>query len=118
VLHPPRRGSRPCDRDDDQSPSPDGMVPWAFGYCIQKVPFPPRFRLPTNTTKDTEETNPAIWLEDFWLACQVGGADDDYFIIQYLPICVGEHVRAWLKFLPPNRIRSWAELKQVFVGNF
>jgi hypothetical protein len=43
---------------------------------------------------------------------------DDYFIIEYLPICVGEYVQVWLKFLPPNSIRSWAELKQVFLRNF
>jgi hypothetical protein len=64
------------------------------------------------------ETNPAVWMEDFRLACRAGGANNDYFIIQYLPICVGEFVRAWLEFLPPNSIRSWAELKQVFVENF
>jgi hypothetical protein len=57
-------------------------------------------------------------LEDFRLACRAGGADDDYFIIQYLPICVREYIRALLKFLPPNSIHSWAELKQAFVGNF
>jgi hypothetical protein len=62
--------------------------------------------------------NPAIWLEDFCLVCQAGGANDDYFIIRYLPICVGEFVRAWLEFLPPNSICSWVELKQVFVVNF
>jgi hypothetical protein len=69
-------------------------------------------------SKYTGETNLAVWLEDFRLACQAGGADDDYFIIQYLPICVGEYVQAWLKFLPSNSIRSWAELKHIFVGNF
>jgi hypothetical protein len=57
-------------------------------------------------------------LEDFRLACWAGGADDDYFIIQYLPIRVREYVRAWLEFLMPNSIHSWAELKHVFVGNF
>ena len=62
--------------------------------------------------------NPGIWLEDFWLACRARGVDDDHFIIQYLPICVGEHVRAWLKFLPPDSIRDWADLKRIFVGNF
>ena len=44
--------------------------------------------------------------------------DDDHFIIQYLPIYVGEHVRAWLEFLPPDSICDWADLKRVFVGNF
>jgi len=44
--------------------------------------------------------------------------DDDHFIIQYLPICIREHVRAWLEFLPHDSIRDWADLKRVFVGNF
>ena len=48
---------------------------------------------------------PGIWLKDFWLTCLAGGVDDDYFIIQYLPIYMGEHVRAWLEFLPPDSIR-------------
>ena len=62
--------------------------------------------------------NPDIWLEDFRLACQARGVDDDYFIIQYLPIYVGEHVRAWLEFLLPDSIRDWADLKRVFIENF
>jgi len=86
----PRRGHRP----DDRSLSPDGPGPRAFGRRIQRASFPQRFRPPTNITKYTGETNPGIWLEDFWLACRAGGVDDDHFIIQYLPIYVGEHVRA------------------------
>ena len=71
------------------------------------------------TSPDTPgRQNPGIWLKDFWLACRGGGVDDDYFIIQCLPICVGEHVRAWLEFLLPDNIRDWANLKRVFVGNF
>ena len=31
---------------------------------------------------------------------------------------MGEHVRAWLEFLPPDSIRDWADLKRVFVINF
>ena len=50
--------------------------------------------LPTanNIAKYTGETNPGIWLEDFRLAYRAGGVDDDHFIIQYLPIYMGEHV--------------------------
>ena len=44
--------------------------------------------------------------------------DDDFFIIQYLPICVGEHVWAWLEFLPHDSIHDWTDLKRVFVRNF
>ena len=62
--------------------------------------------------------NPGIWLKDFRLAYRARGVDDDYFIIQYLPICVGEHVQAWLEFLPHDSIHDWADLKRVFVRNF
>jgi hypothetical protein len=36
--------------------------------------------------------NPAVWLEDFRLAYRAGGVGDDYFIILYLPIYVGEYI--------------------------
>ena len=62
--------------------------------------------------------NPSIWIKDFWLAYRARGVDDDHFIIQYLPICVGEHVQAWLEFLLPDNICDWADLKRVFIGNF
>ena len=75
-------------------------------------------RPPTSPTKYTGETNPSIWLEDFRLACRAGGVDDNVFIFQYLPICVGEHVQVWLEFLPHDSIRDWADLKRVFVRNF
>jgi hypothetical protein len=87
-------------------PYPRWPGPTSFNRHIQKAPFPPRFRPATNIAKYTRETNPAVWLEDFLLTCRARGSDDDYFIIQYLLIYVGEYVRAWLKFLPPNNIRS------------
>jgi hypothetical protein len=67
---------------------------WAppAGLRSNTPPFPLRFLPPTNITKYIGETNPAIWLEDFRLACWAEGADGDYFIIQYLPICIGEYV--------------------------
>jgi len=40
----------------------------------------------------TSPSIPGIWLDDFRLACRTRGVNDDYFIIQYLPIYVGEHV--------------------------
>ena len=110
----PRRGHRL----DDRSPSPEGPGPRAFSRRIWRAPFPQCFRPPTNITKYTGKINPGIWLEDFWLACRAGGVDDDYFIIQCLLIYVGEHVRAWLEFLPHDSIHNWTDLKRVFVGNF
>ena len=105
-------------RLDNQSPSPGGSGPRAFSQCIRRAPFPQCFRPPANITKYIGETNPGIWLKDFQLACRARGVDDDFFIIQYLPICMGEHVWAWLKFLPLDSIRDWAALKRVFVRNF
>jgi hypothetical protein len=54
------------------------------------MPFPMRFHAPLYIVKYYEDTNPAIWLEDFFLTYQVGGADDDLFIIQYLPLYIAE----------------------------
>ena len=68
--------------------------------------------------KYTGETNPGVWLEDYRLACHARGANDDQFVIQYLPICLGENVRAWLEFLPADTIVNWADLWKVFVRNF
>jgi hypothetical protein len=30
-------------------------------------------RSPANITKYAGETNPSLWLEDYWLTCQAGG---------------------------------------------
>src|SRR6185295_20064685 len=68
--------------------------------------------------KYSGDTNPGVWLEDYRLACRAGGASDDRFIIQYLPICLGENVRAWLEFLPADSIGDWADLRKVFISNF
>ena len=56
--------------------------------------------------------------EDFCLTCRAGGADDDLFIIQYLPLYLAKSARAWLEYLLVDSIHSWADLKHIFVGNF
>jgi hypothetical protein len=40
------------------------------------------------------KTNLSIWLEDYYLACKVGGVDDDFFIIQFIPIYLADSARA------------------------
>jgi len=62
--------------------------------------------------------DPNVWLEDYRLACRAGGATDDLFVIQYLPIYLADSARAWLEYLPPCCIHTWADLKQIFVCNF
>ena len=62
--------------------------------------------------------NPGLWLEDYRLACQASGVDNDDFIIRNLPLFLAISTRTWLEHLPPNRIQSWVGLKEIFVGNF
>jgi hypothetical protein len=50
--------------------------------------------------------------------CRVGGATDDLFIIQLLPIYLAEFGRACLDHLARNAINCWDDLWEVFAGNF
>ena len=73
---------------------------------------PQRFRPLANVVKYTGDTNYGVWLEDYRLACRAGGVNDDRFLIQYLPLCLGENVRAWLDFLPADSIGCWVDLER------
>jgi hypothetical protein len=42
-----------------------------------------------------------LWLVDYRLACQLGGADDDNLIICNLPLFLSDAARTWLEHLPP-----------------
>ena len=99
----PRRGRR-YDSREDQSLSPSLPGPQAFGRHILNVAFPPRYRPPTNMPKYSGEMNPGLWLEDYQLAYQAGGADNDAFIIRNLPLFLANLARAWLAHLPSNAI--------------
>jgi hypothetical protein len=59
-----------------------------------------------------------VWLEDYRLACHVGGATDDQFIIKNLLLYLGDSARTWLEHLPRDKIHDWTDLRRVFVGNF
>jgi hypothetical protein len=72
----PRRGGR-YDSGEDRSPSPEPPGPQAFSRAIRRASFLTRFRTPTTITKYSGETRPELWLEDYRLACQLGGTDDD-----------------------------------------
>jgi hypothetical protein len=82
------------------------------------VSFPAWFRQPTNVTKYSGKTNPKLWLDDYHLAYQLGGTDDDCFIICNLPLFLANLARAWLEHLSAHRIHNWADLIKVFVGKF
>jgi hypothetical protein len=45
-------------------------------------------------TKYNDETKPELWLANFCLACQLGGATNDRVIIRQLPLFLSDTARA------------------------
>jgi hypothetical protein len=70
------------------------------------VRFPLRFRASTNVPRYDGDTKPSVWLKDYRLACHVGGATDDVFVINNLPLYLGDSVRTWLEHRPWNKIHD------------
>jgi hypothetical protein len=85
---------------------------------IRTASFPQRFRQPTSIDKYNGETDPRVWLNDYRLACQLGGATTDEVIISNLPLHLADSARTWLEHLPASQIHNWDDLVCTFVGNF
>ena len=75
-----------------------------FSREIRNAPFPPGFRQPTTLVKYSGETDLAVWLNNYRLACQLGGTTDDAVIIRNLPLHLADSTRTWLDYLPANQI--------------
>ena len=65
----PRRGDR-FDPEHDRGESLEPPGTHVFSREIRTAPFPPRFRQPTTIVKYSGETDPAVWLNDYRLACR------------------------------------------------
>jgi hypothetical protein len=115
-YHPRREGR--YDSEEDRSPSPEPPGPRVFSRAIRRAPFSACFQAPTTITKYLGETRPELWLADYRLACQLGGADDDNLNIRNLPLFLFDAARAWLEHLPPAQISDWDDLVKAFTGNF
>jgi hypothetical protein len=106
----PQRGGR-YDSREDRSPTPETPGTRVFSRKIRTASFPQRFRKPTSVDKYTGETDPRVWLNDYHLACQLGGAATDEVIIHNLSLHLADSARTWLEHLPPSRTtwfaRSW-----------
>jgi len=86
---------------------------------IRSTPLPSPFRPPTSIAKYNGETKSELWLADFRLACQLGGArGDDRAIIRRLPLFLSDTACRWLEELPADQIHDWVDLVRVFEGNF
>jgi hypothetical protein len=89
-----------------------------FSREIRTAAFPQRFRQPSTIVKYNRETDPRVWLNDYRLACQLGGATNDKVIIRNLPLHLDDAARTWLEHLPASQIHNWDDLVHTFVGNF
>jgi len=99
------------------APEPPG--PRVFSRAICSTPLPSPFRPSTSIAKYNGETKPELWLADFRLACQLGGArGDDRAIIRQLLLFLSDTARRWLEELPANQIHDWVDLVRIFEGNF
>jgi hypothetical protein len=113
----PRWGGR-YDSDEDRSPTPEPLGTRVFSREIHTSTFPQRFRQPTTIVKYNGETDPRVWLNDYRLARQLGGATSDEVIIRNLPLHLADSARTWLEHLPASQIHNWDDLVRTFVGNF
>jgi hypothetical protein len=113
----PRRGGR-YNSGEDRSPTPEPPGTRVFSREIRTTAFPQRFRQPTTIVKYNGETDPRVWLNDYRLACQLGGATSDEVIIRNLPLHLADSARTWLEHLPASQIHNWDDLVHTFVGNF
>jgi hypothetical protein len=59
-----------------------------------------------------------VWLNDYRLVCQLGGATSDEVIIRNLPLHLADSAWTWLEHLPTSQIHNWDDLVRTFVGNF
>jgi hypothetical protein len=89
-----------------------------FSWEIRTASFPQRFRQPTSTDKYNGETDPRVWLNNYRLACQLGGATTDEVIIRNLLLHLAYSTRTWLEHLPASQIHNWDNLVRTFMGNF
>jgi hypothetical protein len=88
-----------------------------FNREIRTESFPQCFRQPTSIDKYNGETDPCVWLNDYRLACQLGGATTDEVIIRNLPLHLADSAQTWLKHLPASQIHNWDDLVRTFMGN-
>jgi hypothetical protein len=73
-----------------------------FRWEIRAASFPQHFRHPTSIDKYMGETDPRVWLNDYRLACQLGGATTDEVIIHNLSLHLADSAWTWLEHLPPS----------------
>ncbi|KAI4999387.1 hypothetical protein ZWY2020_003976 [Hordeum vulgare] len=91
--------------------------PECFSKAIHSTEIPPNYRLAMGISKFTGESKTETWLDDYRVAVQIGGGDDQVSM-KHLPLMLDGSARAWLNQLAPSSIYSWADLARVFIRTF
>ena len=109
-------------RDERGGDQPSGSRapasgPECFCSAIRAAEIPPNFRLAEGVSKFTGKSKPDTWIEDYRMAVQIGGGNDDV-AMKHLPLMLEGSARAWLNQLAPRSIFCWEELARVFTKTF
>ena len=91
--------------------------PECFSRYIRAAEIPHNFRLATRIIKLTGESKPEIWLEDYPVAVQIGGGNDNVAMKHLLLVLEGYTWARWTQ-LALGSIFFWDDLARVFVRNF
>ncbi|KAE8800697.1 hypothetical protein D1007_23696 [Hordeum vulgare] len=108
------------DGHDRDCPSGSRTVvsgPECFSRAIRSADIPPNFRLATGISKFAGESKPETWLDDYRVAVQISGGDDQV-AMKHLPLMLDGSARAWLNQLAPSSIYNWENLSRVFIRTF
>jgi hypothetical protein len=73
--------------------------------------------LAAGLNKFTGESKPETWLDDYRVAVQIGGGNDN-IAMKHLSLMLDGSARAWLNQLAPSSIYCWEDLARVFVKTF
>ena len=79
--------------------------------------FPKDFKGPRKVPNYTADQPPEAWIESYEMAMEMLDVRDAG-CAKYFTMMLGGLARTWLKGLPANSIRSWAELKARFIQKF
>lgn len=103
------------ERDHPSGSSSSG--PLCFSWYIHSAVIPLQFRLATGISKYSGNSKHETWLDDYRVAVQIGGGNDEV-TMKHLLLMLEGSARAWLNQLPPSSIYCWEDLHRVFVKNF
>ena len=85
--------------------------------ALRNVRLPNDFKGPRKVPNYTVDHPPEAWIESYEMAMEMLDVSDAT-CAKYFTMLLDGPARTWLKGLPANSIRSWAELKTDFIQNF